>query len=540
MVDRGERRWAVSFSAIVAILLTLPYLLAYFFQGTQTVFTGFLIGVEDGNSYIAKMLSGAAGNWLFRTAYSEIPQGGALVFLPYLLLGKLTAPPGQHEQLVALFQLFRIAGTFFLGVTTYDFLSLFLQSRAYRRLGTALVLVGGGLGWLSLVGLGGLWSGRVPLEFYSPETFGFLMAFSLPHLAFARGFMLWGLRNYLDRSRSLSGWKPALENGLIWAGVGLMQPISIAISWAVIGGHLLTMGIRWLWQRRNGQKQADQELLISIGRAVLVGCLSVPFLVYTLLSFRLDPFLRNWEAQNVLTSPPFTDYLLAYAVVLPVAVFGMRASVRKSDWQGWFVVCWAALFPLLVYLPVTIQRRLVEGAWVALIILAFAWIEVRGSLVKKIVPRVLSLAFVTPVFFLVGVCLVATNPTEPLFLPVNEVRVFNYLAENAHSGEVVLASDDVSNPLPAWAPVRTIGGHGPESVNAPKLRVEKVAFYQSSTADNSRIDFLSAHHISYVIWSPAERRYGSWNPAQAYYLESVFEEGEFQLFQVHLEEVARP
>ncbi len=182
MVDRGERRWAVSFSAIVAILLTLPYLLAYFFQGTQTVFTGFLIGVEDGNSYIAKMLSGAAGNWLFRTAYSEIPQGGALVFLPYLLLGKLTAPPGKHEQLVALFQLFRIAGTFFLGVTTYDFLSLFLQSRAYRRLGTALVLVGGGLGWLSLVGLGGLWSGRVPLEFYSPETFGFLMAFSLPHL----------------------------------------------------------------------------------------------------------------------------------------------------------------------------------------------------------------------------------------------------------------------------------------------------------------------------------------------------------------------
>jgi hypothetical protein len=58
MVKAQERRWVLGFAVVVLLITTLPYLLGFWLQGKEWVFTGFVFGVEDGNSYIAKMLSG--------------------------------------------------------------------------------------------------------------------------------------------------------------------------------------------------------------------------------------------------------------------------------------------------------------------------------------------------------------------------------------------------------------------------------------------------------------------------------------------------
>ena len=63
-------------------LLTLPYLIAYSSQGRGSRFSGFLFGVEDGNSYIADMRQGADGAWLFRDPYTSESQRGEPLYLP--------------------------------------------------------------------------------------------------------------------------------------------------------------------------------------------------------------------------------------------------------------------------------------------------------------------------------------------------------------------------------------------------------------------------------------------------------------------------
>ena len=108
----AERRWVVIFALLVMLATTIPYLIGYFRQGAGWRFSGFLFAVEDGNSYIAKMLSGSVGAWSFRTPFTPLPQSGVLEYLPYLLLGKLAAGPGLHDQLVALFQVMRLASGF--------------------------------------------------------------------------------------------------------------------------------------------------------------------------------------------------------------------------------------------------------------------------------------------------------------------------------------------------------------------------------------------------------------------------------------------
>src|SRR5512142_1853833 len=205
MVERAERKWLWGFALVVVLLTTLPYLFGFLSQGSGWVYTGFVFGVQDGNSYIAKMLNGSKGDWLFRSPYTSYPQRGVLAFFPLMLLGKLV-PQGQHAALVGLFQAFRIASMFLYVFAGYDFIALFVCQPRWRRLGVTLVTFGGGLGWLSAFGLK-LWGSSLPLDFYSPETFGFLMVYGLPHLACARALLLWALRDYLIQPDPLLAWK---------------------------------------------------------------------------------------------------------------------------------------------------------------------------------------------------------------------------------------------------------------------------------------------------------------------------------------------
>ena len=228
-----EKSWKNWTALIIIIISTIPYLLGFLLQGENWRFTGFFFGVEDGNSYIAKMLSGANGAWLFETPYTAYPQSGVLAFLPYILLGKLSSPPGQHEQLVALYQLFRWGSILLLVSAVYDFCSVFIREKKNLHLSTLIALLGGGLGFLVLLGV--QWGGYqgLPLELYSPESFGLLSIFGLPHLAAARAFLLWGLTIYLKWTSDKSVWRTALKIGGMGLLTGLMQPMTVVVGWAV-------------------------------------------------------------------------------------------------------------------------------------------------------------------------------------------------------------------------------------------------------------------------------------------------------------------
>ncbi len=65
----------------------------------------FLFGSDDGYSYLAKMRLGLRGDWLFTLRYTAEPHSGALLFLPYIALGKLTGlavSPHSPDAMLAL------------------------------------------------------------------------------------------------------------------------------------------------------------------------------------------------------------------------------------------------------------------------------------------------------------------------------------------------------------------------------------------------------------------------------------------------------
>jgi hypothetical protein len=129
----------------------------------------------------------------------------------------------------------------------------------------------------------------------------------------------------------------------------------------------------------------------------------------------------------------------------------------------------------------------------------------------------------------------ALRPGQPLFILVDQIRVFEYLEASAGKNQVVLSAFQTGNALPAWTPQFVVIGHGPESPNLGKNLLRVNAFFDEESTDRDRVTLLAEFGVDYVIWGPVERALGDWNPLQATYLRQIFQQGEHTLFQVTMD-----
>lgn len=509
---------------LAGMVTTIPYLLGYLWQPEGMVFSGLMMGVEDGNSYLGKMMSGYAGNWLFRTPYSAAPQQGLLIYLPYILLGKLIHPPELHRQLIFLFQLFRIAGLLVYGWGFYYFLRLFLRRPVHRVAGVALGLLGGGLGWLFLLpGLNG-WYDYLPLDFYSPETFGFLSLLIYPHNSCARGLMLLGITIGIQALFYYQG-KERLRAGLA-AGVcfflaGFFQPLNAGIGVLVIG---LAAIVKWV---------EEKSLTGSISIILLNIIPGLTWVVYVGCISGHDPFFQAWTEQNKLSSPPLLQYVIAYGVLLGIIGIHfkqLRVVMKKPIHR--ILVIWIILLPMLVYLPTGLQRRMPEGIWCALITLFM--------LVMEQLPEVSSIRWIkgsTVVSSFSPLVMIAANlfgmkmGSQQVYLPTGEIEAFRFL-QQVPKGSVVLTSQTTGNNMPAWAPVRVVVGHSSETVHLDQVNRELIIFFRSETTQKERCTWIRENDIGYVFIGPQEHALGAWSPEEDPCFMQIYSHPPYAVYQV--------
>ena len=542
----SERRWVLIFAFCVLLVTSIPYGIGFLRQGNGWQFTGFVMGVEDGNSYLAKMANGARGDWLFRTPYTTFPQRGLLAFLPYLLLGKLSSPPGDHTQLILLYQAFRWLGGVLFILASYDLTACFFTDRRLQKIGTVLITLGGGLGWLSFFGLSNLWQNGLPLDFYSPETFGFLEIYGLPHLAFGRALLLWGLVFLLSSLRQPSHFPPWL-GGVLWLLMGLMQPLTVVSGWIVAGLFLISTAILggiYPWEKNSPPHQAWRSLCV---RTVWMVGLSSPIVVLTGFSLLTDPFFKAWSRQNIILSPPVLDYLMAYGIFLPLVIAGAWRSLKDTrrdmpeSWKWYLLTGWVVLFPFLAYAPLNIQRRLPEGVWCAVILLALKGLSILPARWGKILqPSLAGLSLLSSIFLIAGGCIMIWLPALPLYRPSEEISTFYRLQEIAAPQQIVLASFNTSNALPAWVSLRTVIGHGPESPGGEDLKQRVERFFSPETSDRERYSLLKEYQPDYIWYGPLEKALGNWKPSSNECLTLVIQQGQYSVYQYNVQDCPVP
>jgi hypothetical protein len=491
--NANGKRWILLFTIFLIVVTSIPYAIGMFFdKNPDWIFSGFIFGVEDGNSYIAKMLSGAYGDWLFRTPYTAYPQRGFLAFLPYLLIGKLASPPDIHLQLVLLFQLFRWAGIFFLVSETYKFVSIFIEQRRTIRLAVVLSLIGGGLGWIVIFTSNSIWSSRIPLEFYSPESFGFLSIFGLPHLCFSRALMLLSFRIMLKPIFESNPIKNHLIAGIYLLLSGIFQPLNIVLGWLVIASYKVVQFI----------KTSKKNFIAEVTLFTSYILFSLPFLIYNLIMFTFDPYLKTWEKQNIIKSPPFVDYIWAYGLGILCIIF--IVIIKKQQLPNkLFLLVWLVIVPIMIYLPVNLQRRLSDGIWVVISI--FIALAVSAIKLKYLKYLVVFLFLLSTIVVFAGSLSAVFNLNYPVYHDADLNMVFESIEIAGKRNDVVVANYDISNILPAYIPMRVVIGHGPESKNLFELEERIDQLFSNQLSDSEYLSFINDFQIKFIIYSKDEQ-----------------------------------
>ena len=98
---------------------------------------------------------------------------------------------------------------------------------------------------------------------------------------------------------------------------------------------------------------------------------------------------------------------------------------------------------------------------------------------------------------------------------------------------IVLAAYNTSNALPAWAAVRTVIGHGPESVHLKEVQQNVDDFFNPAVSNDERMKIINQFSIRYLIWGPNEREMGAWNPAGWSSLSRIYQNTTVQIYAVN-------
>lgn len=534
-------------SLLVVALFSVPYLVGFQTSSDEMTFGGFLFGLEDMHSYIAKMRYGARDGWIFQLVYTSEPHQGGIVFPLHLALGKLAAAvTGEGAQvkasgLIVTYQAVRVlCGLIYLTVL-YRFAAEYLEKPSQRRLAWSIAALAGGLGWAPmLVSLArGTPSEVLPVEMYVPEGFSLLILYGLPHLALARSFLLVGWLSLFDALEQLSDQR-AVWAGLAWFGMGLIVPF-----YAALLGVLIAVWLLALWIDRHKLPWRAARL------AAIAGTLPVLVLLYNTWIFASDPIFARWSAQNFLPSPPAEGYILAYGLLLLLSApagFRLFQQQNRSP-HSLLLLTWPLSAAAMVYLPINVQRRLLEGVIVPLSILSAQglWMlvgEKRGERRFDVRWRLrqvgagvgLMLLFPSVVLLIVGGVISASNATWPLFHSDEELASLDWLRLHAPEDSIVLATHESSSIIPAYAGVRVYVGHGPETIDGDQKRARVEAFFGGAMSHTERRQLLESGRIDYIWVGPPEHQLecGSrqcFDP-RSLSLREVFRQGGYAIYEV--------
>ena len=522
--NRREGAYVLWAGLALGIVTCLPFLLGAILSTPQLEFSGFVIGFEDGNSYLATTLQGAHGAWTYHLAFTPEPHSGGLFFLTYLLLGKVAAFTGAP--VIWLFHLTRLIATPLALYAFYCLAAYFSPHSTVRRLATALFAVGGGLGWLWVLLGQSTALGWMPVDLWVPDASFFLSALTYPHLILGQGllfaYVLWTLR-FLDQGLGRYGLGAALA-GL---GLSLIHPYTLPVI-------MVPFGLFVLW-RGCHDRPAFWRLVIRLTATLLP---SLPYLAYAAIFFRANPAYAAWQAQNLLYSPATHLYLLGFGLPLLFAAVGLLLGRRPDVLPAPAFLClWALTVPPLLYLPTPLQRRFLDGYQAPVAILGGAGLYLIVERLRctrwrlGLIAGLVTVIALTNVLLWFGSVSTIAARIEPVFRPGWEMSAARWF-QSDHTSPVVLAGYDTGNLLPAYALVRSFTGHGAETVSAADKTAQAEQFFRPDTSDAWRAQLLSRYSVGYVYYGPREKLSGTIDLKGLPFLTPVYDNGQVQIFRV--------
>ncbi len=491
--------------AIAALLwANLPYLVGYTLSTPQNQFGGFFLYEQDGYSYYAKMRQGAQGAWDFHLPYTSEDnyQGGSIIYMDYIVLGKLHSLGLSYP---LLYQGARLLSSFLLLSVLARFIARFIQDQRWQVWTWWLLLFGGGWGLLISILVNPQF---VAYELIAPDASTFSILYGPPHVILGYALLLIWIGYTLDlTSRRFQNRREIVSRLIIANLLGLLTALSReAYGPAFVGILLAYLLALTLHQRRIPWRAGFIAALSSVGAGI--------YGLYLLIAFRLIPALAAWYEQNPFVSPNLVDFLLGFAPLILLATCGLYLYFARSRPERSispslhlsFLMIWLVISPLMSYLPIAISRRLIIGWQIPLSIFgAYALLRLLDShlpLRRTLAAGSLAAsALATIILIAMGLTFVAARQ-PPLYQTADELATLNWLGAHTTHQDVVLSDWRFGNLIPVYADARVFTGHPIETIDFKAKNALVDRYFDPSTPESDRQAAIDRWQITWIVATP--------------------------------------
>lgn len=522
--------------AATVLVSWLPYLFGWLITPPKMRYLWLIYNPDDQNVHLMWARQAMDGAWHFHDLFTTEPHPGLFINLYALLLGwfcRLT-----HIPLHFGYQISRTAFAVTFLATAFWFGEHFLRGERARRAYGWLVCFSSGLGWLPV-----LWwwqtGYRPPFYFVDvspeltmPEANSFLSVCVAPLAALGVVLVMLVFGNLYracfedDQRQSAKDTGVAMLCGILVANIHTYAAIPMLIAIALWQMSHAAFTRTMLWRRW------------GISAVAVLPCLIV--LTLQAVVFPRDPAFAQKAATPTLIPPPLI-LLGSYGIVAVMAIAALPLvwqKLRKGEEQWLLPLAWTVAILFAIHLPVSFQRKMIEGLHVALCLLAaIAWerwtqrfneFRHRWALAALVLLTVPSqIAF----FALNGYWMVHNNllPERRLmptyFLSETHLQLMCWLEENADKDDAVLCHPMLGNYLPVLTGRKVFIGHWAETLNFRQKLSQAMAVWEGRLSLDEAQAFFRTHRLRYALETDFERGAAGGETALRRYGEVVYQVG---------------
>lgn len=509
-------RWIWLAGAVFLALASLPQIAQTLLTPEGHVYLGLPRNGLDALSYYAKMREGWEGRWLYDDRYTTEPHRPALVYTYYISLGHIARWIGLS--IFAVYQIARVGCGAALLWAADRFIRAVGMRGGARLLAFVMCFSASGVGWaLGLSPVRRLWmaageAGWISVvEFGSPgetslvEAFGFQSMANYSHFSLSSAAILLALADLWLWAEGRAGRAALVRIAGATFALAWIHP-RLLLSVIMIGGMVAAL-------RRLRGEGTERRWAAGLGSA-LAGAAGPAAAI--LLSMRGEP-LWDEAANPAMESSSPMAYLLAYGALWPLAIWGAWRAWRRGEANAPMLCGWLLAGALLPYVPLSSQRRFIQGFNFPLAILAAqaVWgaLQSRAWRAPVAAAVALALSLSTWTVYFGHELAAAGKAMYPLYVSKARVDAMEWLRGRAGKDEVVLCSYMTGLLAPPLAGARVVMGHWAETINPSAKTKELREFFDAATPAEAREELVRRHRATFVFVSVLESELGAYDPA---------------------------
>ena len=547
---RTGRRWAAAIAALAVALTLVPYLVGNA-QSYGRTFMWLGYNLDDSCVYLSWMRQAADGAVRTLNLFTTDPQHGMAPNPLFWVLGRIAAV--AHLPLIAVYHGARILCGFALLLVVWELICALILNQRARQLAFLFICFSSGLGWLPF-----WWDGPLPapVDMWQPEAITFLSLYLSPLFCFSMCLQA-ALVHLLLLGERTGKMRYGIYAGFCGFVLGLTHTYDVITMSAVWCAFLIA---HTMFVVCNGLPA--KEIIASWVRGFVAGLITLPAVAYIAYQLKTEAVFQARANVETLT-PPLHWILLGYGITLLLAILGAAISSREvfyeppsakkaSAWTTGFdalllLVLWAIVNVSIAYLPLSFQRKLMQGAHLSIALLAgigaaWIWYRIDAPVLRR---RFLLFALAatavlcpTNVMFMVrdannyALGIAQTKLHRP-YLQSGEIAALEWVRTNSPPGTAV-------QPLP-WAGVLVNGarsqvytrdtalmcftpglidrpvycGHWGETPHFREKLAPLTAFGTRFMDDTRRIALLHDMHVKYLVFSQKRAADNSLDAAEA-------------------------